>query len=678
MKRLIILCVSLLSFFFATAQDVKRPDTYNYNRGLDALNDRNYDEALQYFRKELSDNSSNGYAHAWVGLIYYVNEDYGMALTSYNKAIRHLPSKDKSFLASTYSSRSKIYLSIKDTASALKDVSTAIKICNDDDDLEDYYSSRAQIYYEMGKYDLADKDYQKILDINEGGVMGRMGLARNLIAQKQYEKAIKHLDQVLLMHSDYASGYAFRAEAYMGLRRYNEASSDIVSALDIDYDDKAFYLLSVIADSSFVSIVPKLRVKAIKQPSEVSWKYYLGLVHEEAERYTEAIDYYQQCANTDPDAALSQRIAVCYEEMGQYDDAIKFYTDAMLIDSSDSRYQYFRADAEYSAGRYDEALADMDAVINLHPDAGAFYYRRAWIKDHGTRDIQGAIDDYSMAITLMPQYPYSYLNRGVLHKLQGNNQDARNDFEEVLRLDTVERPYTCAQYAYLYLGNHAKAIEITDSMLASNRKENLYDAACVYSIMGEKKKAVGYLQEAFETGYRNVVHMQHDRDLDNIRDMEEYRSLVKQYSVSQNTITQPEAPVGRVVTSEIPFTRENGVCKVKCTINGLPLHMIFDTGADDITISSVEAAFMFKNGYLSKSDVVGRSNYMTASGDVVEGTVINLKSIEFGGATLSNVRASVVKGQRAPLLLGQSVLSRLGKIEIDNSKRLIRISHIEQ
>ena len=116
---------------------------------------------------------------------------------------------------------------------------------------------------------------------------------------------------------------------------------------------------------------------------------------------------------------------------------------------------------------------------------------------------------------------------------------------------------------------------------------------------------------------------------------------------------------------------------VDCSINGLPLYFIFDTGAGDVTISSVEAAFMFKNGYLSEKDVIGRKNYRTASGDIVEGTLINLSTIEIGELSLSNVRASVVKGQNAPLLLGQSVLSRLGKVEIDNANQKIKITYQE-
>jgi len=49
--------------------------------------------------------------------------------------------------------------------------------------------------------------------------------------------------------------------------------------------------------------------------------------------------------------------------------------------------------------------------------------------------------------------------------------------------------------------------------------------------------------------------------------------------------------------------------------------------------------------------------------------------VTFGEHSLKNVRASVVRNQKAPLLLGQSVLGRLGKIEIDNSKNVIKITH---
>ena len=140
-------------------------------------------------------------------------------------------------------------------------------------------------------------------------------------------------------------------------------------------------------------------------------------------------------------------------------------------------------------------------------------------------------------------------------------------------------------------------------------------------------------------------------------------------SVSQDTLVEKEA--------EIPFAKEGGICKVRCTINDLPLYFVFDTGASDVSISSVEANFMLKNNYLSKSDMTGKGYYINANGDISEGTLITLKEVNFGGLTLKNIKASVVKNQKAPLLLGQSVLSRLGRIEIDNNQKVIRVKYKE-
>ena len=160
--------------------------------------------------------------------------------------------------------------------------------------------------------------------------------------------------------------------------------------------------------------------------------------------------------------------------------------------------------------------------------------------------------------------------------------------------------------------------------------------------------------------------------------IDEFKSLINKYKSAHEASINAEATSTsskEEVTTEVPFTKESGVCKVKCNVNGLPLHFIFDTGASDVTISMVEATFMMKNGYLSSSDVVGSQRYMDANGDVSVGTIINLKDVTFGEHSLNNVRASVVRNQKAPLLLGQSVLGRLGKIEIDNSKNVIRITH---
>ena len=117
-----------------------------------------------------------------------------------------------------------------------------------------------------------------------------------------------------------------------------------------------------------------------------------------------------------------------------------------------------------------------------------------------------------------------------------------------------------------------------------------------------------------------------------------------------------------------------GVYMMPCKVNDLRLRFIFDTGASDVSISLTEAMFMLKNGYLSENDFKGKEYYRIANGEIAEGTEIILRKVTIGDLELSNVKASVIHEMDAPLLLGQSALSKLGKIEFDYSNNTLTIN----
>jgi len=673
--RQFILSILVLCSSVMLADNIKRPDSYNYSRGVEAINNNNAEEALDYLNKEINEHPDNGYAFAWIALVRNYNEEFGRALTAANVAVKKIPSKDKEYKAFAYGTRAQVYLNLEDTIQALKDYSQAINIVPDDDR---FYNQRAQVYYEQGKYDLADKDYLKMISLKEGDVMGYMGIGRNANAQKRYEDAIKQFDYVVKLEPNYSSAYSFRAESYIGLKKYNEAIDDVISALGIDRDRKAFYELQELADSAFEQTVAKLKVQKIKEPNEQSWDYDLGIVYERAAKYNKAIAYYKESLEKESNIITANRISSCYDDLGDYDKALEYCNQAIALDSVKTNYLYEKANILDNAGRTQEAIKTMSDYIANTPDEPAGYYQRGWFKDH-SGDIEGALEDYTMAITLQPNVAYAYLNRGVLYRLKGENAKAESDFKQVVRLDSIPEEAECSFYAYYYLGQKDKAIEILNTILDKDKKGNCYDAACLYSVMGEKEKALSYLRQSLEDGYRRFAHIKRDRDLNNIRNTEEFKVLMKEYEEKHLQEIAADADgddsAYELKVEEIPFTKEGGVCKVKCAINGLPLHFIFDTGATDVSISSVEATFMAKNDFLSSSDIIGKQNYQTADGNITEGTVINLKDVKLGSLHLNNIKASVVRNQAAPLLLGQSVLSKLGKIEIDNTKKVLRITH---
>ena len=260
-----------------------------------------------------------------------------------------------------------------------------------------------------------------------------------------------------------------------------------------------------------------------------------------------------------------------------------------------------------------------------------------------------------------------------------------SNYQKVIELDTVYGENNCAQYAYLSLGDVNRAKSFQYAILAcSPTAGNYYDAACLFARMGEKEMSLNFLRTSLEKGFRRFSHLNYDDDLDALRDMDGYKKLLADYQAKyaeeqklKRTERDASAP-GQEHVSEIPFTEDGGNCYVRCQINGLPMRFVFDTGASVVSMSMVEASFMMKNGYLTSRDVVGSQRFSDAQGNVNEGTVVNLRKVHFGDVELENVRASVVRNQKAPLLLGQSVLSRIGKIEIDNQKKMIVIRSLKQ
>lgn len=672
--RNFILLILLLCSSAMFADNIKRPDSYNFTRGIEAAKNKNYEEALDYFNKEIAEHPDNGYAFLWIAVVRNYNGEFGRALTSANIAVKKIPAKDKEYKSSAFSTRAKVYLNLEDTVQALKDYAQAISIMPEDDEI---YNARAQVYYEQRMYDLADKDYQRMIALKEGDVLGYMGIGRNANAQKKYGEAIKQFDFVNKLAPDYSSAYSFRAESYIGLKKYSEAIDDVITALSLDHNTKAFYELQQLADSAFEQTIAKLKVQRLKEPNDASWSYDLGLVYEIAKKYEKAISYYKESLGKESNAIATFRIASCYNDIGDFEKAIDYCNQSLALDSTDISTLYSKANFLNDAGRSDEAIETMSRYIAKDPENAWGYYRRGWFKDNAG-DIDGAIEDYTMAITLGPD-AYFYMSRGKLYQMENEQDKSRADLLKAIELDSIPEKADCAHYAYYYLGDKAKAIEMLNKVLAANPSENYYDAACLYSIMDEKEKAIAYLREALEAGYRKFAHINRDRDLNNIRNTAEFKALIKEYEEKhQQEIASDDAEddsAYEMKVEEIPFTKDGGVCKVKCSINGLPLHFIFDTGAADVSISTIEASFMAKNDYLSPSDIIGKQNYMTADGNITEGTVVNLKDVKLGSLHLNNIKASVVRNQSAPLLLGQSVLSKLGKIEIDNAKKVLRITH---
>ena len=662
-KITLVLAVAVMTFQPMAAK--KDEPSYNFSRALEEAQRGNQQSAMEYFNKEVADNPQNGYAYMAMAAFHMDNSDYGEARNAVESALKYLPKKDKGSHARVLLLRGQLLAIECDTVGAYSDMAAAIKL---DPTNEEAYEKRAQLLYEQGRYDDADTDYQKILALNPGGVMGRMGLGRNSYARKDYVKAIEQYNRIIALNPDYSSGYSFRAEAYLAKGEHLKAIEDICKALEIDSDSKAHYLLFQFPKGL-----------SAKHPHTGEYEYYTAQIYNNKRMFLESNEALERAYSIDARSFLLEMIADNYSEMGDYGNALKTIDRSIQMNPDDDNLIGERADILGESGDVEGAISQWSEFIKKNPDFYGGYYRRGFFEDNSGKT-EEALADYDMAVMLSPQYAYAHLGRGDMLEKLGRHDEAIIAYQKVVELDTVPNNESCAMYALLALDRKDDAIAFMEKVIANDsiNPGNYYDAACFTCRLGDREKSLKYLRTAFEKGFRRFDHIRRDDDLADIRGLSEFEKLISEYeaqlpvkeerplTIEENDSSDPAEMV------EIPFTHVGGVTEVRCSINDLPLKFIFDTGASIVSLSMVEANFMMKNGYLKRSDVVGSGNFFDANGDISEGTIINLREIDFGGLRLDNVRASVVKNQKAPLLLGQSVLGRLGKIEIDNqNKKLI-------
>jgi clan AA aspartic protease (TIGR02281 family) len=673
MKRIFSLLLLAVCATIVCAKEPKQPNSYNYQRGVEAISDGNYDEGEDYLQLELKENPKNGYAYAWLSSVETERDELGNAIAMLHKALQYLPKNDKYYIAWSYSSLAGIHMQLNDTLAAINYLTKAIKT---EPTNSEWIERRGYFYMLSKQYDLALEDFQKAMDKKPGIVSSYILTAEVYYRQEKYQEALD-LYKYANSLAERAYIYAYMAATENKLHNYEQAADYIINAFHLEqFQDDAIDLFDIKNQQLLDELLPRIQVQVTKNPNAIEWKYYLLAIYNEKKQYEDAIQVAQAIKKLDSDPYFDGIISDIYQDFGDFEMALQYALAACESDTTDTDYQYDLISVYTELNRLDDALQIANMMVNQNPDKVGSYATRADIY-FNMQDYAKAIEDYNTAIALQSSNNYLRFKRGYSYLLSNDTTKAHKDFQRNLQdaKGNIEEVF-----AMIHLGMteparaKADSILLVDTLYHSER----YNIACCYALLGETELAFSTLEQELLDGYTHFNHIRRDVDFISLRGerldslLTKYENLVKARTQTFRQELCDQAGEERVV--EIPFTKSGGVTKVDCTINNLPLNFIFDTGASDVTISQVEANFMYKNGYLDSRDIVGKKTYQVATGAIAVGTTIILKQIEFGGLVLHDVRASVVETQNAPLLLGQTVLQRLGKIEIDNTQRLLKIT----
>lgn len=686
MRNIILLTLTVLGLALQplSAQNTEGSDNYKYHKAIEILNeDGDPAEARMLAADNIKENPKHIDSYLLVATLDRRNGDFASALGVVDKAMKNNHKNSGYSEALLLWWKGIIYDELGDSRKAADTMEQVVKLARktDKENLVSMLENLAQFRYDLKEYDASDAVYREIMKIDESTLLPRIGLARNLIARQKYDEALSALEECRKYDRDYSEIYRFQMQAYEGKKEYKKMIDAMMTLFD--KSDDADYIETDILMKDVKYSVALLKEKIAGEGDNVLWRVVLASVYQESHMYPEVVSILDGLIEEyGYDEDILEERGECYAQMGMTDLALADMDKAIdICDERNRAYYYARRAGIYrSAAMYDDAIEDFTKLIDRFPTGAYGYYARGWCKEL-SGDREGAMKDYDDGISVDEDYPYIYLMRGTLYLEDGQKEKAMADFEKVVAKDTTLEDGSCRHYALNFLGREYEAMEWMDKIIGLDPDDsgNWYDKACLMARMGRCDESVSALRTAFEKGYRRFPHIEHDNDMDPIRDRDDFKSLLQEYRLLHE---QEKQRIGKtaddaedMAVSEVDIKKmHSGTYEIPCSVNGLPLKMIFDTGASDVTISSVEANFMLKNGYLSDSDVKGKKHYMTASGDIHEGTVLRLKEVKLGDTVLKNVEASVVHSQKAPLLLGQSVLEKFGTITIDNvnSKLLIK------
>ncbi len=672
MKRTLFILVAIIMGYTATfAKQPQEPTSYNYQRGKELINNEEYEEGISVLQKELADNPKNGYAYMWLSFAYLHRDEIGNTLHAASDALKYLPKNAKADRAYVYTRMGTAYgYYLTDTVQALHCFNEAIRLAPEN---TKYYDFRGRYYAYLHNYDMAAADFQKASEKEPYSVEWLYMLGQTYMFAGRYTDALSVFEKADKLESDYQT-LAARADAEIHLGKYEDAAKHIVASLEKSpMNHESLNLFENLPPALRQYLLTELRVKQRLAPNDPNWVYCEMYVISDNHDYEGILRAADKLEGIVPQQYTESFRAGAYEQLGDFERALRSINLAIEADSTDYGYLEARAEIYDRMDSTAQMFHDLNMIIEKEPTNAGYYNDRGQAYLFSGQ-YQKAIEDYDMAIALAPQ-PYLNYMRGRCYWEMGDTLAARMDFEKAAKGNDG---YTC--FALHFMGQDSLATHLMDSILVADSlaHEETYNAACLCALQGKTEDAFRLLTQDLESNHAQYAYARRDIDFRAIHG-ERFDSLLAVYEARvHERISRMDSPSQDAVQTErvveVPFSASNGVTTVKCSINGLPLTFVFDTGASNVSISQTEASFMYKNGYLSKKDIVGNSAYITADGSISIGTNIILQKIDFGGLELKAVRASVVGNQRAPLLLGQSVLQRLGKIEIDNQRQVLKIT----
>ncbi len=181
-----------------------------------------------------------------------------------------------------------------------------------------------------------------------------------------------------------------------------------------------------------------------------------------------------------------------------------------------------------STGRTAEARAEIKRAQELDPLSLIINTLVGWISVL-TRDYERALEQARKTVELDPNFPRAYWVLGLAYEQKGVYGEAIAAFQKGFALSGDYEFLAWLGHAYASSGNRREAEKVIAQLneMAQHRYVSSYDIAAIYAGLGEKERALDWLEKAYDEHPRFLVDLGVEPKLDALRSDPRFADLVR-------------------------------------------------------------------------------------------------------------------------------------------------------
>ncbi|MGB9863619.1 MAG: tetratricopeptide repeat protein [Candidatus Saccharicenans sp.] len=324
-----------------------------YEDGIKALNNKNYNQALEIFKKAVQKEGETGknatFCSFFLGMTYYEMGQTEEAIKYFKRAIDIYRQGMTVFHleAAWYFWLGRSYYRMGNYKEAIDNFKQSIPLAYE-------VPERAfDNYYKMFFKGVADRIKNAILPQMPPLDSCYFWLGNGYLSDGQYAEAVDAFNKAIQLKPNISSFYSQLGRAYLGLNEFEKALQATARSLQIDENNSyAYWVLSKI-------------YSAMGKQAEA-----IGALKKSVELDPKDLDGYINLANL-------------YREAGNYDESINTMKKAVEVFPKNNRANYYLVYDYLAAGRYDDALSAINNFIETNTIGGIGTYF-TWDKDFPT------------------------------------------------------------------------------------------------------------------------------------------------------------------------------------------------------------------------------------------------------------------------------------------------------